>query len=72
MNNLEKILSDFNSQISQVKTKEWLEEIRIQFLGKKGAVTEIFSQLKNLSADEKKSFGAAVNELRNQITKKIE
>ena len=72
MSNLEKISSDFNSQISAIKNKEELEEIRIKFLGKKGTITEIFSQLKNLSVEEKKSFGAAVNEIRNHVTQKIE
>lgn len=72
MTELENILSQFNSQISQTKNQKELEEIRIQFLGKKGLVTEIFSQLKNLPTEEKKSFGAAVNKLRNEITVKIE
>lgn len=72
MTDLEKILSDFNSQISQVKSKENLEEIRIQFLGKKGFVTEAFANLRNLEGEEKKSFGAKINEIRTQITAEID
>jgi phenylalanyl-tRNA synthetase alpha chain len=72
MTNLEKILSDFNSQISALQNKQQLEEIRINFLGKKGFVTELFSQLKNLPNEEKKSFGAAINVLRDEVTKKID
>lgn len=72
MSNLEQILSDFNSQISGVSNKQQLEEIRINFLGKKGFVTELFSQLKNLSVEEKKSFGASINVLRDQVTKKLD
>lgn len=70
--NLETILSKFNSQISLVKTRQDLEEIRIKFLGKKGIVTELFSQLKNLSAEEKKSFGATINQMRDEFTKNLE
>jgi phenylalanyl-tRNA synthetase alpha chain len=66
------ILSAFNSQISAIKNKQNLEEIRVNFLGKKGLVTELFSQLKNLSNEEKKSFGAAINVLRDEVTKKID
>ena len=69
---IEKILSDFNAQISQVQNKQILEEIRINFLGKKGVVTELFSQLKNLSAEEKKSFGALINQARDEITTKLD
>lgn len=66
------ILFDFNSQISAVKNKQSLEEIRVNFLGKKGFVTELFSQLKNLPNEEKKPFGAAINVLRDEVTKKID
>ncbi len=71
MPNLETLLNDFNSQISDVKNKQQLEEIRVHFLGKKGLVTEFFLQLKNLPAEEKKSFGARINQLRDEITNKI-
>jgi phenylalanyl-tRNA synthetase alpha chain len=72
MSNLETLLSDFNSKISLIQNKEQLEEIRLQFLGKKGAVTELFSQLKNIPSEEKKSFGASLNKVRNEVTEKIE
>lgn len=70
--NLEKLLSDFNSQIFAVENKQQLEEIRVNYLGKKGLVTELFSNLKNLSAEEKKSFGASINKVRDEVTKKID
>lgn len=66
------LLSDFNSQLSEVKNKQSLEEIRVNFLGKKGFVTELFSQLKTLPNEEKKDFGAAINLLRDEVTKKID
>ncbi len=72
MTNLETLLSDFNSQILTVQNEQQLEEIRINFLGKKGLVTELFAQLKNISPEEKKSFGAQVNQVRDAIAKKIE
>lgn len=72
MDNLDKIIADFNLQISEVKNKENLEEIRIHFLGKKGLVTEAFANLKNLEAEEKKAFGARVNQVRSQITLEID
>ncbi len=72
MTNLEKLLSDFNSQISAVQNKQNLEEIRVNFLGKKGLVTELFSQLKNVAPEDKKSFGAAINQLRDEVTKKLD
>lgn len=72
MTNLENILSNFNSQFADIKNPQQLEEIRINFLGKKGIVTELFSNLKNLDDDQKKSFGNRINQIRNQINSKIE
>ncbi len=72
MTNLETLLADFNSQISAISNIQQLEEIRVNFLGKKGLVTELFSQLKSLSSDEKKSFGARINQVRDEVTQKIE
>ncbi|MFZ9180687.1 MAG: phenylalanine--tRNA ligase subunit alpha [Rickettsiales bacterium] len=69
---IENILSDFNLQFENVKNKNQLEEIRVQFLGKKSALNDLFVTLKNLSAEEKKSFGAQINEARNLITQKID
>ena len=69
--NLQQLSSDFNSQFAAIADKQQLEDIRINFLGKKGSVTELFSQLKNVTGEEKKSLGAKINQLRNEITQKI-
>ncbi len=70
--NLDYIINDFNSQFLEIKNEQQLEEIRVKFLGKKGFVTELFSQLKNANADEKKALGASINKIRDEITKKID
>ena len=72
MINLDNILSNFNSQFTNIANKAQLEEIRVEFLGKKGIVTELFSQLKNIAAEEKKAFGASINKLRDEVTQKID
>jgi phenylalanyl-tRNA synthetase alpha chain len=72
MTNLETLLAEFNSQISAISNAQQLEEIRVKFLGKKGFVTELFSQLKSLSPEEKKSFGARINQVHDEVTQKIE
>lgn len=72
MSNHDNILNDFNSQFFSVKNEQQLDEIRIKFLGKKGLVTELFLQLKDVAAEEKKSFGASINKLRDQITAQID
>ena len=48
-----------------------VEEIRIQFLGKKGLITLLFDDLKALSLDEKKQYGPRLNELKTSATSQI-
>ncbi len=71
MNNLENILSNFNSQFIQIQNPLQLEELRINFLGKKGFITELFANLKNMDAKQKKIFGNHINLIRDEITQKI-
>ena len=70
--NLDNIQQDFNSKLEKINNESDLEQIRVEFLGKKGHVTALFGQLKELSVDEKKSAGAQINILRQDITHKID
>lgn len=69
---IENILSDFNSHFQNIQNKQQLEELKINFLGKKAPINELFAQLKNLDVEEKKSLGAKINETRNFIAQKID
>jgi phenylalanyl-tRNA synthetase alpha chain len=54
-----------------ITSKEELENFRLKFLSKKGLLTEIFSEMKNIAADERKEFGRQVNELKNKVEEKF-
>ena len=44
-----------------------LDDLRVKYLGKKGLITELNSEIKNVPNEEKKEFGMKVNELRNRF-----
>ena len=44
-----------------------LNDFRVKYLGKKGLITELNSEIKNIPNEEKKEFGMMVNELRNEF-----
>lgn len=71
MQNLDNILSDFNSKLEKISNPQDLNDLKIQYLSKKGEVTTLFSNLKNLESDQKKQFGAKINQIRQEITDKI-
>jgi phenylalanyl-tRNA synthetase alpha chain len=49
-----------------------IEQLRIGALGKKGRVSELMSQLGKLPPEERKAFGAAVNQLKSTVTDALE
>ena len=48
-----------------------IEKFRIRLLSKKGEITRLFSEFKNIPADQKKEFGQKINELKNSAFNKI-
>ena len=44
--------------------KEEAEQFRLQFLSKKGAIQDLFKDFRLVPADQKKAFGAALNDLK--------
>ncbi len=69
-----KILEVKNQFLEELKSSENtqdLEAIRVKYLGKKGLVTELMKEMKDLSVEEKKSFGQEVNLLKGEVTDKI-
>ena len=53
--------------IEEAKTLERLDEIRIQYVSKKGEVSALMSQLKDMKPEERASFGSQVNLLKQSI-----
>ncbi len=48
-----------------VSSKEELEQFRLRFIGRKGAVTELFDALKTVAPDERRAMGQQLNTLKN-------
>ncbi|MBE9469517.1 MAG: phenylalanine--tRNA ligase subunit alpha [Bacteroidetes bacterium] len=53
------------------KNIEEIEKFRINFLGKKGEITKLFSEFKNVPVEQKKDFGQTINKLKNTVIEKI-
>ena len=55
----------------QAVNEEALEALRIKYLSKKGEVTALFNEFRNVPADQKKEFGQKLNELKTLFTEKL-
>src|ERR1041385_228010 len=61
-NSVSKILADIKN--FNPSTAAELEQFRISYLGKKGIITNLFSELRNVEADKRKEAGKLLNELK--------
>ncbi len=55
----------------KVSNPKEVEELRIKYLSKKGAIALLFEEFKTIPASEKKSIGKELNLLKNEATQKI-
>ena len=72
MNDLKTIKEEALKAIEEVKDSRVLDELRIEYLSKKGKITSMMGQMKDLSAEEKPKFGQLVNDLKVSVTNAIE
>ena len=65
--NISRILDEFNAEIKTIENEQSLNNLRVKYLGKNGAVTDVMKLIKEIPASEKKAYGEAVNELKGKI-----
>lgn len=58
--------------LSQVRTLNQLEDLRLSYLGKKGSLSLLLSQVKNLPESERKHFATDANKAKNQLNEAID
>ncbi|NLM12144.1 MAG: phenylalanine--tRNA ligase subunit alpha [Epulopiscium sp.] len=69
---LQSIKQQAMDRLKEVKELKTLDEIRIEFLGKKGELTQVLRGMKDLSAEERPIIGQMANEVREAIETKLE
>ena len=63
--------AQFECDLSKTENVADLEAIRVAYLGKKGSITDLLKGMKDLSNEEKKTFGQDVNILKNEAAELI-
>ncbi|MBR7889696.1 phenylalanine--tRNA ligase subunit alpha [Marinomonas sp. A79] len=71
MENLKQILADALNAVAASESEAALDDVRVHYLGKKGALTALLKQLGNVSAEDRPKFGQLVNEAKGQVQEKI-
>ena len=68
---LTEIRAEFEARLAALSDLDALEQVRIAFLGKKGSVTELLKDLKNVSGEEKRVLGQEINILKRDLEERI-
>ena len=66
------IKNELKDLFNNIKDKQTLENIKVEYMGKNGKITLLNGQIKEVPNEEKKEFGMAVNEIRNEFNEKYE
>ena len=69
---LEKIREEALGQIGAAQSLETLNEVRVSFLGKKGALTELLKGMKSVAPQDRPKVGQMVNEVRVLLENALE
>jgi phenylalanyl-tRNA synthetase alpha chain len=72
MNEAIEIAKEARAAIEQAADPRALDEVRVRYLGKKGALTVLLKTLGKLSADERPAAGKAINDAKDAIQAALE
>ena len=64
LNSLEK---EIRLALEQAQDPVQLEDLRIKYLGRKGAINRLFKELAQLPSEEKKAYGEVINRLKDTV-----
>ena len=67
MNELDTLVDEAKAAFSKAATPADLENVKAQYLGKSGRITELMKGMAQLSVEEKKTRGAAVNVVKQGV-----
>ena len=71
-NRIDILKEEIKNKLSSTTDLAELDRIRVAMLGKKGSITALLKGMKDLTADERKTFGAEINRLKAYASERIE
>ena len=72
MDSLDTIHQRFTAAVGEANSLQALDDIRIQYLGKKGEVKALLKQTGSRPPEERAAWGQGVNRLKNQVLEALE
>lgn len=67
MKNLDKLVSEAKAAVEKAENMVAMDHIRVEYLGKKGSITNLMRELAHVSAEERPKLGQVINEAKQQV-----
>jgi len=71
MTDLSTLETDLTAQVAAAADEAALEAVRVAALGKKGSISALLATLGTMAPDERKTAGAAINQVKDRVTEAI-
>lgn len=72
MNDIEQVVECATKSITAVETLEALDQLRVQYLGKKGELTALLKQLGQLPPEQRREAGQSINMAKQAVSSALE
>lgn len=72
MENLPQLVAEAKAAVSAANEQAVLDQVRVQYLGKKGALTQLLKGLGKVEPSERPAAGARINEAKEEVQQFIE
>lgn len=69
---IQELKQEIKAKLNSVQSSKELNDIRVEYLGKKGPINALAGMMKTLSVEEKKSFGALLNTFKTEVNELID
>lgn len=69
---IEQLSGLFDEKVKNISSEQELEALRLEFIGKKGSVSMLMQDFRNVPADQKREVGILINELKQKVETTVE
>lgn len=64
---MDNLLKEIKEKIEKITNLKELNDLKVEYLSKKGPINELSLKMKDLSAEEKKEYGMKLNSFKNEV-----
>ncbi|MCK5848256.1 MAG: phenylalanine--tRNA ligase subunit alpha [Caldisericia bacterium] len=71
-NAIKELKKEFETLTEGIHNKDELERLKVKFLGRKGEIRSLFGKMKDVAIEQKKEFGAGINDLKGFVERRLQ